>query len=458
MHCDRNKYGDGTPFFINAAGNKILVILDPDHVKKVLQSSIELDPNPFIHQQIMGQLMGSPRETVAFYNSDGGKMDYVQTTHIRQHLTGSSLVSMDKRFFTIFKRNIATKYAQNDSEWMEIPDLYDFMEKHVTLAIAETLLGSAVVEEYAELVSDLWLFIENTDNFFIGLPRFIIPSAYAARDRLLCHLKKWSRESERLRDQDIVNRDWDPIAGSGLLQEREKLYSEMPGHGEDGRASQTLGLLYGGTSLTVPVTFWYLFETLRDRNLHHRISTEIRNHVAKSGAYDFTQLAVRPILQSLHAETTRYRSSNLAVRIVTTPRFVLDEKYTIERGTTVFIFAKYSGQFTPGWASARPKTVSLPLEEFWPERFLVSEKRERFSDSGLGGCWTSFGGGEHKCPGRHFARNIGIVVLSVLMGEFECELVDIKSAKNIDPPLRGSAFGTMRPTRQAGARLRKRRP
>jgi cytochrome P450 len=85
-----------------------------------------------------------------------------------------------------------------------------------------------------------------------------------------------------------------------------------------------------------------------------------------------------------------------------------------------------------------------------------SGKRDRFSDAGLTGNWTSFGGGEHKCPGRHFARNIGIVALAVLLGEFECELVDREGQKDIGPKIKETAFGKMEPTRKVAARLRRR--
>jgi cytochrome P450 len=216
-------------------------------------------------------------------------------------------------------------------------------------------------------------------------------------------------------------------------------------------------MLYGGTSLTVPITFWYFFETMRDCSLHDRVLTEIKNHT-NAESYNFMQLTARPLLQSMHAETTRMYSSNLSVRQVTCPAYALDAKYTITKDTTVFIPNKYAAQFEQGWVQTRPQALSRPLDTWWAERFLIGggEKRERFSDAGLSGNWTSFGGGEHKCPGRHFARNIGIVTLAVLMGAFECEVLDWEDAHKTDPPLKKRAFGTMKPTGRVAARIRKR--
>ncbi|KAF1936393.1 cytochrome P450 [Clathrospora elynae] len=452
-----NKYGDGSPFFIDAAGQKLLILLDPEHIKGVLRSSTELDPNPFIHERILGALMGSPQAAIDHYKSEKGNTDYIQTTHIRQHTTGSNLTSLDKRLFHVLKRTIEPTLS--DSGWTDLPDLYAFVEYHVSFAIAETLLGSAIVESYPNIITDLWIHIESTDQFLMGLPRFIIPKAYAARDRLLSHIRKWSTKSESLRHENAVDTKWDPTAGSALVQEREELYGEMPGHDEHGRASQVLGLLYAGTSLTVPMTFWYFFETMRDTSLHDRILAELKSQAnVEEASYNFMQLSARPVFQSMHAETTRMYSSNLTAREVVVPEYALDAKYTVEQGTTVLISSKFAGQFEPAWAKARPHTVTRPLNTFWAERYITcgEDKRERFSDAGLGGSWMSFGGGEHKCPGRHFARNIGIVTLAVLMGEFECELVDPKAAHKMDPNLKEKAFGTTKPTGRIAARIRRR--
>lgn len=209
------------------------------------------------------------------------------------------------------------------------------------------------------------------------------------------------------------------------------------------------------------VSFWYLFEVLKNPELLDRVSAEIfDHHDAETRQYNFMQMTVRPILQSVHAEATRLYAANVVVRVVTVPNFVLDDKYTIEKGTTLFIYNKITGQFTPGWTDARPHAASKPLDQFWAERFLVSGdgdgKRERFSDAGLAGSWTSFGGGEHQCPGRHFARNIGITTLAAFLGEYECELSDPEAAQKVTPSFSDTAFGKMLPTNKISARIRKR--
>jgi cytochrome P450 len=442
----------------------MLFVLDPNHVKTMLLSAQHFDPNPFIHDQIMGALMGSPQAAIDYYNLPDTNTDYIQTTHIRQHTTGSNLGLLDKRMYHFLKQSIQQALdITAENEWKHVPDLYDFVIYHVTYAVAITLLGSSLLSDYPQLIADLWTHIEATPQFFMGLPRFAMPRAYAARDRLLSNIREYSVKSEELRKRNQVDTKWDPVAGSGLLQEREQMYSELPGHDHDGRSAQTLGLLYGGTSLVVPITFWYLFETLRDPKIHARVLSEIETHaIPKTETYNFMQLAACPLLQSMHAETTRLYSSNLTVRQVVSPVYNLDDKYTVAEGTKIFIANKFNGQFAAGWAQTRPEALARPLDVFWAERFLVSDnkgrdKRKHFSDVGLSGSWTSFGGGEHKCPGRHFARHIGIMALALLMGEYEIEMLDREGAAKMVPPLKNKAWGTMKPQGKVAARIRRRK-
>jgi cytochrome P450 len=132
----------------------------------------------------------------------------------------------------------------------------------------------------------------------------------------------------------------------------------------------------------------------------------------------------------------------------------LDDKYSITQGTTLFIYTKMTALYNPGWTEARPHATSRPLDTFWAERFLTSDKGKtpRYNEAGLVGSFTSFGGGEHWCPGSQFARNVGIVTLAVLLGDFECELVGRDAVKYGVPVLNETAFGKVEPTRKVAAR------
>lgn len=211
-----------------------------------MNASDELDPNPFIHEMILGQMLGSPQETIDFYKTDKGQMDHVQMAHIRQHVTGPSLIYMSRKVYERLLFNIGQFHSttKGPSGEAEIPDLFEFVQYQVTRAITETFMGSTITQEYPELLADQWRFMDSSIEIVMGLPRFLIPAAYAARDRLLANLKKWNTTSEALRTQNLADTQWDARAGSGLLQERQERYAKTPGFNEDARVSQLLGLLF----------------------------------------------------------------------------------------------------------------------------------------------------------------------------------------------------------------------
>jgi cytochrome P450 len=151
-------------------------------------------------------------------------------------------------------------------------------------------------------------------------------------------------------------------------------------------------------------------------------------------------------------------SISLVARKVFSPVFALDDKYVVPKGTQIVIPSRYAGQYTPGWAAVRPSLVEKPLEELWPARFLTYKEgeKERYNDSGLTGSWTSFGGGSHHCPGRFWARDIGLVMLAAFVEVFEVQISDVEASKRLDPVWTEAALGTVRPTGKIPVRIKRR--
>lgn len=457
----RNKYGCETPFFLDGAGEKVLVVVDPKIVRHIIRSVKECDPNPFIHDKVMSQLMGSPAAAVDYYRSPESTVDYDQMVQVRQHCTGPALPALDERMFNVLTRNLDEACASSAGDgWFDVTDLFTFFQEHATRATIEVLLGSDIAANYPTFATDLWTFIEDMDIFLAGLPRFLNAKLYATRDRMLKHLRDLSQNHDTLSAEQALNNHWHPAAGSIFLQEREKMYSQLPGHDHDARASQSLGILFGSTSLLVPVSFWLCYHTLRSPALLSRVSSELKASLNPcTGKYDFSKLNAIPFLQSLHTETTRMYSISLVARKVLSPVFALNDKYVVPKGTQIVIPSRYAGQYTPGWAAVRPSLVEKPLDEFWPARFLTYKEgeKERYNDSGLTGSWTSFGGGSHHCPGRFWARDIGLVMLAAFVEAFEVQISDVEASKRLDPVWNEAALGTVRPTGNIPVRIRRRK-
>jgi hypothetical protein len=194
---------------------------------------------------ILGQMLGSPKETIDFYENDNGQMDHVQMEHIRQHVTGPPLTTMTNKFYERLYSAIDKQYSQSTDEWLDIPDLFAFVQNSVTVAATETLFGSEISKQYPDMTTDQWIFMDRSIEIVMGLPRSVISGAYDARDRLLARLTQWNVESSALRHAGKADSVWDAKAGSGLLQERQDRYEKTPGFGGvDAQVSQVLGLLF----------------------------------------------------------------------------------------------------------------------------------------------------------------------------------------------------------------------
>ena len=125
------------------------------------------------------------------------------------------------------------------------------------------------------------------------------------------------------------------------------------------------------------------------------------------------------------------------------------------------------------WANARPSTVERPLDEFWAERFLISNKHSskvqdqrksgnnvdkgRFDAQDLELLAPALGDKQSFGLASDYARAMQAATVAVLLSEFEIQLCDPEVIGAAMPELRESAFGQMRPQEKIAVRIRKRR-
>ncbi|KAF4636515.1 hypothetical protein G7Y89_g1582 [Cudoniella acicularis] len=469
------RYGHVAPFLIRAGPIRFLIITDPNHIRKIFQASKEITPKIF-HVHVFSTTMGSPREAVALYAAGNKDIEYAHLTLARQYLSGTSLTSISDIYLGAFRRNL-TRMNLEPNKWTTIPDLYSFVKLQVSQAIFETLLGSEILEQYPGVVNKYWEFDENLDIYMRGLPRFLAPSVYATRDRLLNDLKNWLHSLEKQSDCSKIGPEdpvWDEKLGSKFFRHRNNLLS-FPGMDLDARTSEALAILLAANSNTIPSTFWVVFEALKNLRLQASLSRDIdKFYDPEAKSYDMAKLCAVPLLQSMHAEIGRLRMAIPTARSSETSDFRLDEDYVISKGTRIIVFSHSLAFNTVAWARARPQTIIKPLGEFWAERFLIPEKNvtgnttenqatktssfvpKRFSMEGLGALHITFGGGHHLCPGRHLAKSIQIGTLAILLSEYEMELIDPVMAERMTPPAQPKAFGALMPGGNVPIRIRRR--
>jgi len=161
----------------------------------------------------------------------------------RKLLSGASLAAISEHYLAILQQNLAALNLHSE-RWLEIPDLYAFVQDQITRMTFATVMGSEMLEHYPDIVADFWGFDRNIENFTGGAPRFMIPSAFAARDRWLKNLKEWDRIELKKKDAVDDDLEWTKW-GSNFIRTRKATFLNMPAMDEDARASESVAILLG---------------------------------------------------------------------------------------------------------------------------------------------------------------------------------------------------------------------
>lgn len=77
-----------------------------------------------------------------------------------------------------------------------------------------------------------------------GFPRFTIPKAYEARDKVHESTKRWLKDAWERHDWSSPDVDWEENFGSRVMRAREKNFEEAVGSSLDSRASNEMGLMF----------------------------------------------------------------------------------------------------------------------------------------------------------------------------------------------------------------------
>ena len=218
-----------------------------------------------------------------------------------------------------------------------------------------------------------------------------------------------------------------------------------------------------------------MIEILRKPHLAEHLASIITEYrVPKLGAYDVNGIAALPLMKSLQEEISRLRVAQYIAYTNDTSDITLDQQSILPKGCTAISFSQDFALNAELWASARPRIVERPLEEFWAERFLLPENRNpkvpskqrkskdsieigQFSMKGLEQLAPAFGNEHAIGLGRGYTEAMQTATLAVLLSEFEFELCDPDAADAAMPQLREVAFGIVQPQEIVTVRIRKRK-
>ncbi|KAG7008470.1 cytochrome P450 monooxygenase [Physcia stellaris] len=117
-----------------------------------------------------------------------------------------------------------------------------------------------------------------------------------------------------------------------------------------------------------------------------------------------------PLLTSTFQEVLRYRSMGTSVRQVTKDT-LLDGQWLLKKDSMVQMPSRVLHSDSSLWGPE--------AHEFNPRRFMKSEGQPTKSKRAPAAAFRAFGGGSTLCPGRHFATNEVLAVVSMFVMRYE---------------------------------------
>lgn len=231
---------------------------------------------------VLDYLLGVSKKIISFYIADdsgmaakphvGSKVKqedrvfYFQIRTAHKYLSGQHLHSLNDRFLATLDRDLETKEIGQD--WVEYPDLYKFLQSTVTRASIETVYGRALLDLNPTFIDDFWEFEANAPRFLRGMPRWLMPNAYRARDKLVNAFMKTHTFAHSRSDYSKTgprDPEWEPMLGSKLIRTRHEHLLKMGPIDDKALACEDLGLMFGLVQAT------FKFSSMQIKNCSIRV-------------------------------------------------------------------------------------------------------------------------------------------------------------------------------------------
>ncbi|EOD52225.1 putative abc transporter cdr4 protein [Neofusicoccum parvum UCRNP2] len=398
-----------------------------------------------------------PKSNVLPHN----RIDYRTHLCLQQFLLGSGLVPLFDRFHRLFSARLERLDVGLDS-WVEMPDFVDFMAMEITPATVTAMCGPVLLQLSPDFPRLFWEYNDWIPSFSKGLPRFLIPRAYAVRDKLLGTIKAWHQyATEQTSKLDTkpdgeaigeANGEADAFWGSKFFRERQQTLLAVDDYDADAIASEDFGSIWGFNTNAILASIWATLDVFRDAELLERVRRDVELCRSGAGRLDIDKLLKRPLLQSIYAETLRLRVHVYISRFAEHEELSVGE-WSIPKKSAVLVSTTPAHLDPDAWNTGRDGRH--PVDTFWADRFLVhpgdaertgplrrsseaGAARRRcdsvvgdddsnepvFSADNISGSWFPYGGGVRMCPGRQFAKREVLLTLALMASLFDVEHFD----------------------------------
>ncbi|GIK04692.1 hypothetical protein Aspvir_008785 [Aspergillus viridinutans] len=309
-------------------------------------------------------------------------------------------------------------------EWVQLPDLYSFWKSRIFHAAVKALFGPYLLSLTPSFEEDFWEYVDETPTLMKSMPRWMVPKAYGARDRVFAAVKTWhrfARAHSDYRQNSPEDPDWDEYWGSSWLKVRQqfgtrhgvRMRPEPPRKDRIDYLTRKFGSNYSANANAILSAVWLALHIYSDADLNQLLQPEFDRAIIHDAAqdgplqFDLTKLVSSPLLQSVYSEVLRMRIALMLNRTPTQSDVRLGP-WQLDKGRFIVLSTQVAAHDEAVWSPDRTQNGKCPLSQFWAERFLVPNEDSQggvtFSQDGLSGGFIPFGCGPFMCHGRHICQ------------------------------------------------------
>eukprot|EP00903_Cladosiphon_okamuranus_P013989 g13010.t1 len=306
-------------------------------------------------------------------------------------------------------------------------DLYSAFTRLITLVAARCLLGNEVRENFFEDLARQFLQLgEGMTALSMFLPNFPIP-AHRRRDQA-------RKEMVALFSDIIKSRRAAKAAGTVTEEKTDMLQVFMDMKYKDGSVNndhQVVGMLMalmlGGQHTTSITTTWTALYAIRYPSMLARIMEEQRAVLTDpSTPLTWDNVGEMELLQNIIREATRMNTMVTQIMRMAKKEFTVTSKgrsFTIPAGRYIA---------TSPYLTMRLPEVFKNPDEFDPDRFGPGREEHKQPYAYVG-----FGAGTHQCMGQQVAYAMVKTMISVLLREYDIEIVGDFPEQDFDSMVSG---------------------
>jgi hypothetical protein len=176
------------------------------------------------------------------------RLRFISHHHFQSELLGEAgLGELSRQFIRQFATRISERSQEIGDQWSHLPDLYDFVKSETFVATTIALCGEHIFKINPNLAEDFWSHDSWLPCILRKVPRWVVPRAFASRDKNHENIMKWhklARELVDCSDEKLKDVLWEPVWGARIMRKRAEMYKHVEEISPAGRAASDLGMIW----------------------------------------------------------------------------------------------------------------------------------------------------------------------------------------------------------------------